>query len=217
MALTMRGLAHGFGNDPAAALRDSEQATKIGRDLGPAILCGVLMLESQARQFAGELDRAAELQAEAERVGAPVDAEFLWRRHTVYGDLATLSGRPRDALEHYARSLEEAEVRGNEMQVLFDLLGVASALGVLEHDEEAVEVAGMAEKQIAELGGPEASVVHLLGQDAIVAARERLGSGPAAACDDRGRAVAAGRRVTRACELARAYGLVGAGGGAPET
>jgi predicted ATPase len=208
MALTMRGLVRSFCGEHAAAIRDSEQATIIARELGPAMLCGVMMLESQARLFAGELDRAAERQAEAERIGAPADADFIWRRHTIYGDLAALTGRPRDALEHYADSLEEAQIRGNEMQVMFDLLGVANALGALEDYEEAVEVAGMAADQIAEMGGPEASNVHLLGQESIVAARTRLGPGFAAACDARGRAIPAGQRVTHACELARARTLV---------
>jgi predicted ATPase len=210
MALNMRGLAHSFRNEHPAALRDSEQATSLSRDLAPAMLCGVLMIEAQAHLFAGHFDRSAELMAEAERVGGPVDAEFLWRRHTVHGDSAALSGHPADALEHYARSLEEAQVRGNEMQVVFDTLGVANALAALGDDDQAAEVAGMAEQQIAELGGPEASGVHLLGQDGILAARERLGPVATAECDGRGRAVPAGQRVTRACELARATSFAAA-------
>lgn len=208
-ALTMRGLVHSFSGEHAAAIRDSEEATAIARGLKPELLAGVLMLHAQARLFAGEVDRAAEQQAEAERIGEAADAEFIWRRHTVYGDLAALTGRHAEALGHYAHSLEEAQLRGNEMQVIFDLLGVANALASVQEDEHSAEVAGMADQQVAELGGPEASGSHLMGQEPLLAARERLGAAGAAACDARGRAVPAGQRVTRACELARAVALVG--------
>jgi predicted ATPase/class 3 adenylate cyclase len=203
-AVSVRGLAHTFGGDFAAGVRDSAEATAISRSLDPPMLCGALLIEAQARQFAGELDRAVELLAEAERVGEPVEASFLWRRHTVLGDLATLSGRSPEALEHYANSLEAAELRGNDAQVLFDLLGVANALGVLGADEEAIEVAGMAEKLVAELGGPEASATHLVGQEAVDAARERLGPLSTADRTSHGHSVAPAQRVGRACELARA-------------
>jgi predicted ATPase/class 3 adenylate cyclase len=208
-AVSVRGLVHTFGGDFAAGARDSAEATAISRSLDPAMLCGALLIEAQARQFAGELDRAVELLAEAERVGEPVDAAFRWRRHTVLGDLAALSGRSLEALEHYADSLEAAELRGNDAQVMFDLLGIANALGVLGADEVAIEVAGMAEKLVAELGGPEASGTHLVGQEAVVAARERLGPPATTSCISRGHCVPPAQRVTRACALARAQALAG--------
>ncbi len=208
-AVSVRGLAHTFGGDFALGARDSAEATAISRSLDPSMLCGALLIEAQATQFAGELDRAVELLAEAERVGEPVDASFLWRRHTVLGDLATLSGRSLEALEHYADSLEAAELRGNDAQVMFDLLGVANALGVLRADQDAIEVAAMAEKLVAELGGPEASGTHLVGQEAVIAARERLGPLTSASCGARGHSVPPAQRVTRACELARAHALAG--------
>jgi predicted ATPase len=211
-AVGVRGLAHTFGGDFAAGARDSAEATAISRSLDSPMLCGALLIEAQARQFAGELDRAVELLAEAERVGEPVEASFLWRRHTVLGDLAALSGRSLEALEHYADSLEAAELRGNDAQVMFDLLGVANALGVLGADEAAIEVAGMAEKLVAELGGPEASGTHLVGQAAVVAARERLGPLATANCSSRGHSVPPAQRVARACALARAHALTGSRG-----
>ena len=211
-AVSVRGLAHTFGGDFAAGARDSAEATAISRSLDSPMLCGALLIEAQARQFAGELDRAVELLAEAERVGEPVEASFLWRRHTVLGDLAALSGRSLEALEHYADSLEAAELRGNDAQVMFDLLGVANALGVLGADEAAIEVAGMAEKLVAELGGPEASGTHLVGQAAVVAARERLGPRATANCSSRGHSVPPAQRVARACALARAHALTGSRG-----
>jgi predicted ATPase len=213
LALNMRGLARGFGGDYASALSDSEEATRISRELDPAMLCGALLIEAQARQFAGQLDRAVEVLAEAEQVGEASDAEFLWRRHTVRGDLAALSGRPYDALGHYADSLEIAEARGNEAQVLFDLIGVADTLGGLGLDEDALLVGGMAAQQISELGGPEASGVHLFGQERLVAARERAGAAVAADWDARGRAVPAAQRVARTCLLARAHRLATTAGG----
>ncbi len=208
MAISMRGLAHAFNGEFAEGVRDSAASTEIARSLSPAMLCGSLMLEAQARQFAGELDRAIELLDEAQRVGEPVDATFLWRRHTVLGDLATLSDRPLEALEHYADSLEEAELRRNDAQVMFDLFGVANALGMVGADESAEEVSAMGAKLVQELGGPEASQSHLVGQEALFAARERLGPAATAVSSERGRAVAPGQRVARACELARAQVLV---------
>lgn len=207
LALTMRALAYGFGGQHDAALRDSEEATRISRELEPAMLCGALLIEAQARQFAGQLDRAVEVLAEAEQVGEASDAEFLWRRHTVRGDLAALSGRPSEALGHYADSLEIAEVRGNETQVLFDLMGVADTLGGMGIDEDALLVGGMAAQQVSELGGPEASGVHLFGQEGLAAARQRAGGAVAAEWDARGRAVPAAQRVARTCLLARAQRL----------
>src|SRR5207248_773383 len=174
MALTLRGLASSFIGEHDAAIGDSEHATQIARDLDPGLLCLALMLEAQARLFGGQLERADGLLAAAQPVGEAGEAEFLWRRHTLYGDLAAQSGRPEEALGHYARSLEEAQLRGNEMQILFDLLGVASALAQLGADEDALEVAAMGEQQVAELGIPGASAVHLLGQDQHLGARERL-------------------------------------------
>ena len=108
------------------------------------------------------------------------------------------------ALWNAIRSLEEAQLRGNEMQILFDLLGVASALAQLGADEDALEVAAMGEQQVAELGIPGASAVHLLGQDQHLGARERLDATKVRESEARGQAIPAGQRVTRACELARA-------------
>jgi hypothetical protein len=163
------------------------------------------MLEAQARLFAGQPERAAKQLADAEHVGGPVDAFMLGRRYTIYADLAMLTGRTHDALEQYARSLEAAQASGNELQVMFDLRGVANALAVLGEDRDAFEVVGMVAAQVAELGGPGASVVeHLLGGEAVLAARQRVGPKAAAGHEARGRAVPAGARVDRACQLARA-------------
>jgi hypothetical protein len=162
-------------------------------------------MEAQARLFAGELERGIELARSADPIGEAADSEFLWRRHTVYGDHAAMVGRPLEALVHYAESLEQAQIRGNEMQILFDLIGVASALAAGGADEDAVEVAALAEKQIDELGIPGASAVHLLGQDQHLEARRRLDPEVIQEREARGQAVPAGQRVSRACELARAH------------
>jgi hypothetical protein len=77
--------------------------------------------------FAGELDRAAEQVVQSGRIGASVDAKALWHLDTLSGDLAVLSGRPQGAFEHYARSLEAAQARGDHLQVFHDLEGVAAA------------------------------------------------------------------------------------------
>jgi tetratricopeptide (TPR) repeat protein len=209
MALTMRALACTFLGEHDAAIRDNEEATALARRLDGGTLYFALSLESQARLFAGQQDRALELLATAVPIGEAADAEFLWRRHTVYGDHAALSGRPREALDHYAQSLEEAQLRGNEMQALFDLIGVASALAALGADEDALEVAAMADTQMTELGIPTATAVHLLGQEEHVPAAERVGPKRAKQAKLRGGAVPAARRVARACEIARARAAAG--------
>jgi hypothetical protein len=113
--------------------------------------------------------------------------------------------RPHDAIEHYSRSLEEGQERRNELQVLFDLLGLGNALATLGDDAAALEVVGLAETQIAEMGGREATgVEHLLGADEVLAAEQRVGHPAASDLRGLGRAVPAGGRVARACELGRA-------------
>jgi predicted ATPase/class 3 adenylate cyclase len=209
LALTARGLARLFGGDAAGGLTDSHRATELARDLGPALYAGMLSLEAQALLFNGETDRGAEMLIEAERVGGPVQLQFLRRQDTSRGDLAMLTGRPRDALEYYARSLEMARADGIEQQIMFDLLGVAVALATLGEDVEATELLGMVEAQMADLGGPGTRPVdHLLGDVSLVAAERRLGETAVRQGKARGRAVPAAMRVDRACALARAAAAV---------
>ncbi len=203
MALAMRSVAHTFSAQHELAIRDIERATAFADVLGPTGMCGILMLQAQAHLFAGDRERAAELQAEAERVGEAVDAEFMWRRHTVSADTALFAGRPGEALQHYARSLEEAEARDNEIQILFDVIGTAGALAAVGDDAAALEVAGVADRMIAELGGREASLVYHLGYANVTEAERRLGPG-AAEAKAQGAAVPAAGRVARVVQLARA-------------
>jgi tetratricopeptide (TPR) repeat protein len=204
-AFVVRGLVHTFRGEHEASVLDSEQVTALARELGPAALSGALLYEAQARLFAGQLDRAAEQLAESGRIGATAEAKALWHLDTLSGDLAVLSGRPRGAFEHYARSLEAAQARGDHLQVFHDLEGVANALAILQEDTDALEVAGLAEAQGQDVSGPTAVMAeHLLGEDAVAAAEERVGAAVAADLKARGRAVPAGNRVTRACQLARA-------------
>jgi predicted ATPase len=205
LAIGQRGIVHTFRRDSEASVRDTEQSVVVAHGVGPAAVCGALMFEAQARLYAGELDRAAERLEQAEHVGAAVDATMLWRIDTLYGDLAMSSGRTQEALGHYARSLEAAQARGDGLQVLFDLLGVAVALAVLREDTDALEVAGLAKAHGVEVGGPSAlTVAHLLGREALVSAEERVGSARAREFMACGHDVAAANRVTRACQLARA-------------
>jgi predicted ATPase/class 3 adenylate cyclase len=204
LAVGLRGIVRSFRGEHEAGVRDSEDATAIVRGLGPAAVSGAALFEAQANLFAGELDRAAERLAEAESIGAPVDASKIWSAATVRGDLAMATGHPREALDHYARSLEMAQARGDGLQVLFDLLGVAVALADLPDDAAGLEVQGLAESQAVEMGGPAATTVeHLLGSDSLMAAEERLGPAGADEVKARGRAVPGGNRVIRACQLAR--------------
>jgi tetratricopeptide (TPR) repeat protein len=185
-------------------VRDSEQSLEVARELGPAAVSGALLFAAQGHLYAGELDRAAERLAEAERIGAPVDANKLRSIETVHGDLAMAYGLPGEAVRHYARSLEAAQAREDHLQVLFDLLGVATALAALRQDDEALEVVGLAEGQGEDVGGASArTVAHLLGTDSLAAAEERATPRRAAELKAGGRAAPAGSRVARACHLAR--------------
>lgn len=205
-ALTLgeRSIVLSFRGEYEAAVRDSEESAAVASGLGPAAFSGALLFAAQAHLFAGELDRAAERLAEAERIGAPVEASKIRSADTVRGDLAMASGRPQEALEPYTHSLEAAQARGDGLQVLLDLLGIATAFAVLRDDAEALEVAGLAAAQGADMGGPASfTVTHLLGADPLVAAEARAGSARTTELMTRGGAVPAGSRVARACQLAQ--------------
>ena len=203
LALTQRGWVHTHKSNAQAGVRDCERASALARELGRAAVCGTLMLEAQARMAAGELDRAAELLVEAGEIGAPVDAKMLEARDTLEADLGLLSRRPRDALEHYARSMESAQTRGDVQQVWFDLCGTAAALVLSGNDAEALEVVGLAESQARENGAHPNAAQGILGWEHIVAAEERLGTHRVEGLRARGVAVPAGQRVIRACDLAQ--------------
>jgi predicted ATPase len=205
LALTQRGIIRMYRGEHDASVRDTEQSAAVAREVGPAAVSGALLFEAEARLYAGELDIAAERLAEAERIGAPVDASKLWCIETAYGDLAMSSGRPREALEHYARSLEAAQARGDGLQVLFDLLCVATALAVMRDDAGSLEASGLAEAQSVEAGGSSTLGVGAPEHDSLVTAEQRVGPARARELKARGRGMPAGSRVTRACQLARMH------------
>jgi len=204
LALGQRGAVRMFRREYDGAVRDREQATGIARELTPAALCGALIGGAMCHLFAGNLDRAADWLSEGERVGAPVDARLLWVVETVRGDLAMVTGRPREAAHHYALSLEQAERRGEGSQVLLDLECVATAFAALEEDAAALEVIGLAEAQLAEVAGPASQTIeHLLQDDSIASAIKRVGADDAARLRGQGRTVPAERRVALASRLVR--------------
>lgn len=208
-ALTTRGLIKLFSGDPQAAVIDYEEATRMARGLGPGMLTGALVWGAQARMSAGEVELARARLEEARRIGAAIDASALRYIDTLEGDIAMLSGRPGEALEPYARSLESARDRNDALQVLFDLRGLANAMAGLRRDTEALQLLGLVEGQAEAVGGPGADVgSHLQGNDAVLQAESRLGSEKASAQRALGRAVPAGYRVDRACRLARAHTVV---------
>jgi hypothetical protein len=186
-------------------VRENEQATACAREAGPVATAYALCLEAQAQIAAGALERGAERLAEAERVGGPPDVKLLWHVDSIHGDLAMKAGRVHEALGHYARSLIAAESRGDDLQLLFDLEGLANALAALERDRDAVEVFGLAEALTAQMSDViPAPIEHLYGMGPLAAAEQRLGPESVERCKAVGRAQPAARRVARACELARA-------------
>ena len=203
VALTIGATMHLFGGDIERGLAEHLEATEIARRVDDVALAGALMLEAQARLLAGDLEMVEPTLGEAERIGLPAQAAYLDRRMTIYADLAMARGQTRQALEYYVQSLAYAQRAGNELQVLFDLLGVARALAEAREDEACVEVSAMADAHAAELGGPGESLVgHLLGEGAVAASHNRVVPAREAALVTRGRAVPVAQRVERASELA---------------
>jgi hypothetical protein len=178
------------------------EASALARELDdPAFLCGALICEAQALTAARSLDEAAARLDEAHTVGSPVDANALYNLNSFVGDLAVVAGRPADALEPYARSLEQALADGTMMQIYLDLLGVAEALAALGHGDESLEVAGMAESHAAEIGAS----LDTLYDEHLTALEQRIGPARAAELKRRGQAADPAERVARACRLARSH------------
>ena len=201
-ALILRGISNVFAGNTAEAVKDHADATALARELhDPAFLAGALVYEAQALMAARLLDEAAARVDEARTVGSPVDANALYDLDGWDGLLAVLAGRPGDALEPFARTLEQDLADGSYSQSASDLFIVADALAALGHDAESLEVAGMAESQSTEIGGaPETLFV-----DHLAALERRLGQATAAELKERGRAANPGDRVARACQLARSH------------
>jgi predicted ATPase len=200
--LLERGMSNLFGGHTAEAVKAHAEASALARELDdPAFLCGALICEAQALIAARSLDEAAARLDEACTVGSPVDANALYNLNSFIGDLAVVAGRPADALEPYARSLEQALADGTMMQILFDLTGVAAALAALGHGDESLEVAGMAESHAAEIGAS----LNPLYDEHLTALEQRIGPARAAELKRRGRAADPAERVARACRLARSH------------
>ena len=202
-ALHNRGLSNLFAGHTAEAVKDHAAASALARELHdePALLAAALVGEAQALITAGSLDEAAARLDEARTVGSPVDANILYYLNSQLGDLAVVDGRPADALEPYALSLEQALADGFSAQIGLDLFGVAEALAALGHEAESLEVAGMAESHRAEIG----AALHPFDDGHIAALEQRIGSGRAAELKQRRRAAGPADRVARACQLARSH------------
>jgi hypothetical protein len=168
-------------------------------EVDPAFLASALIFEAQALIQARLLDEAAARLDEARLVGTPVDANALHYISTHFGDVAMMDGRPQDALEPYARSLDRAVTDGNSAQIASDLLSMAEALAALGHDAESLEVKGMAERQSAEIG----AAPNPLDYEHLAALERRIGAARAAELEQRGRVADPADRVSRACQLAR--------------
>jgi tetratricopeptide (TPR) repeat protein len=203
-ALLMRGLSNLFGGHTAEAVSDHAAATALARELHeeePAFLSSALAFEAQALIFAGSLEEAAARLAEARTVGSRADAHVLHILDTQIGDLALADGRPADALEPYARSLELALADGDMMQIRNDLFSVAVTIAALGHEAESLEVVGMAESHCTEIG----AVPDPLHEEHLAALQLRIGPATAAELKRRATAANTAERVARACQLARSH------------
>lgn len=202
-ALMERGLCDLFAGHIAEAMRNHTEAAALARELDdPAFLAGALGFEAKVLMAAGLRDEAAARLDEVRTVGSRVDANALYNINTGFGDLAIFDGRPGDALEPFARSLEQALSDSNLRQIGDDLFGVAEALAALGQDAESLEVAGMAENHSAEIGA--ASIIPL-DYEHLAALEQRIGPTGTAELKGLGRAANAADRVARACQLARSH------------
>jgi tetratricopeptide (TPR) repeat protein len=190
-----------------AALEEANRGVQLARTVGPGPTAGALMMEAQALIQAGRLDDARDRFAEIEQLVA-LERPYLYeKRETIYGDIEQQAGRPHAAVPHYIRSLLWAEANTDAGQILFDLLGTAIALAATGATAEALEVQGLTLAQASELHGQaleRLDHIHILDAAVLDAAADQLGAERAEAQRARGRAVPAARRVSRACELARA-------------
>ena len=203
-ALIERGLSNVFAGHTAEAVKDHAEATALARQLhDPALLASALSYEAQALSGARLLGEAAARLDEARTVGSPVDANDLYYVDLVVGDLAIEDGRPADALQPYARHLEQSLADGASPEIVWGLFGVAEALAALGHDAESLEVAGMAESQGAEIGA-----ATDFDYEDLAALEQRIGPARATEFKERGRAAGPADRVARACQLARSHGPV---------
>jgi predicted ATPase len=202
-SLMLRGMSNEYEGQVAEAIRDHAEAAALARQLNndPAFLAGALAHEAQPFITARLFDEAAARLDEARAVGSPVDALALYELDTQIGDLALADGRPADALEPYARSLEQALADGFMVQIVIDLSGVADALAALGHETESLEIAGMAESLATEIGAAPKSLYD----EHLAALKQRMGPARAAELKERGRAVSPAERVARACQLARSH------------
>jgi predicted ATPase/class 3 adenylate cyclase len=192
-----------YTGDTDRARTEHARASEIARAHSPGLLSMALMLEAQASIVTGDLDAGQALLAEAERVGLPHEIYFLDRRETLYADLEIARGHHRAGLAHLAASLEAASAAGNELQVAFDLGTLANTLAIVGDDRAAVEVEGLLQAHITELGGPGANFVNSPGGNtARLASQQRLGPEATDELLMRGRRVPAAERVERACSLA---------------
>jgi predicted ATPase/class 3 adenylate cyclase len=199
-ALILRGLANLAEGHTAEAVSDHTEASALARDLhDPAVLAGALTMEAQALIAAGLLAEAAARLDEARAVGSPVDADVLYSIDGFIAELARADDRPADALEPYARSMEQGLADGRMINIASDLFGMADALAAIGRDAESLEVAGMAERHSAESG----TALDTLDKQHLAALEERIGPARAAELKQCGRAVDPAERVARACELAR--------------
>lgn len=192
------------GGDLDRGVQDTDEGVRLADPADEAYLAGALMLNAQAHLSRGDFDRAAQLLEQAERLGERSDADFVWRKFTLRGDMAAMQDRFAEALQYYALSLEEAERRRHDMQILFDLMGTALALASAGQDEEAFEVLTMAERHASEIGGRAGAAFHMLSGEPIEVAERRLGEAGVNEAKRRGEQVPAAQRVTRTCELCRA-------------
>jgi tetratricopeptide (TPR) repeat protein len=200
VAMIRRGVSNVFARHAAEAVKDQAEATALARELhDPALLAGALVYEAQALLQVPLPDEAAARLDEARRVATPVDAHVLYYLDTFLGDLAVVDGRPEEALEPYARALEQDLADGLLMEIMWDLFGVAEALAALGRDAEALEIAGMAESQNAEVGARD----HLPAE--LAALEQQIGPARAAELKQRARAANPAERVARACQLARSH------------
>ena len=140
---------------------------------------------------------------ESAAVAARSEAVCGWFVDSIRADIDLLTGRPAEAAAGYLQSLEAAAARGDQLQVSFDLHGVAAALSAGGRHADGLEVSGSAaghDEHFGRGGDPLAGDPVLA--PPIDAARAALGPEAAAGALARGRAVPEARRLAHARAVA---------------
>ena len=160
-ALLIRGLVHTLvatSTKPACATARRRRRSPASSSRRSSPACSPM--EAQARLFAGEIERAAQLWRRPSASARRVDAVALWTVETWHGDLALQDGPPaRRARALRALARGGAGARDARSRCGSTWSASPTPSPQLGEDAAALEVVGLAEARRGEMLGPEAPAI----------------------------------------------------------